>query len=204
MTCFIVETGIKKGRSSVISVTKVAKEKILETMKAEGGEGMSLRLAVDGRGPFGFHYTLGLVPPEDRKPDDSVVDLDDLQVLIDADSAPKLQDSTLDFVEDNLRGGFKIDNPNPLWTDPLAQSVQDVIDIKVNPGIAAHGGFVILLDVKDSTAYIQFGGGCQGCRMVDATLKGGVEATILEEIPQIKQVLDTTDHAEGKNPYYQG
>jgi Fe/S biogenesis protein NfuA len=204
MTCFIVETGIKKGRSSVISVTKVAKEKILETMKAEGGEGMSLRLAVDGRGPFGFHYTLGLVPPEDRKPDDSVVDLDDLQVLIDADSAPKLQDSTLDFVEDNLRGGFKIDNPNPLWTDPLAQSVQDVIDNKVNPGIAAHGGFVILLDVKDSTAYIQFGGGCQGCRMVDATLKGGVEATILEEIPQIKQVLDTTDHAEGKNPYYQG
>jgi Fe/S biogenesis protein NfuA len=204
MTCFIVETGIKKGRSSVISVTKVAKEKILETMKAEGGEGMSLRLAVDGRGPFGFHYTLGLVPPEDRKPDDSVVDLDDLQVLIDADSAPKLQDSTLDFVEDNLRGGFKIDNPNPLWTDPLAQSVQDVIDNKVNPGIAAHGGFVILLDVKDSTAYIQFGGGCQGCRMVDATLKGGVEATILEEIPQIKQVLDTTDHAEGKNPYYRG
>jgi Fe/S biogenesis protein NfuA len=188
----------------VISVTKVAKEKILETMKAEGGEGMSLRLAVDGRGPFGFHYTLGLVPPEDRKPDDSVVDLDDLQVLIDADSAPKLQDSTLDFVEDNLRGGFKIDNPNPLWTDPLAQSVQDVIDNKVNPGIAAHGGFVILLDVKDSTAYIQFGGGCQGCRMVDATLKGGVEATILEEIPQIKQVLDTTDHAEGKNPYYRG
>ncbi len=188
----------------MISVTMTAKEKILETMKAEGGEGMALRLSIAGRGPYGFHYALGLVPQDDRKPDDSVVDLDDLQVLIDAESAPKLQDSTLDFIEDDHRAGYKIENPNPLWTEPIAQTVQDVIDKKINPGIAAHGGFVILLDVKDSTAYVQFGGGCQGCRMVDATLKGGVEATILEEVSEIKQVLDTTDHAEGKNPYYRG
>ena len=188
----------------MISVTKAAKEKILETMKAEGSEGMALRLSVASRGPFGFHYSLGLVPLDDRKPDDSFVDLDDLQVIIDAESTPKLHDSTLDFVEDDHRGGFKIDNPNPLWTEPVAQAVQDVIEKKINPGIAAHGGFVILLDVKDSTAYIQFGGGCQGCMMVDTTLKDGVEATILEEIPEIKQVLDTTDHAEGTNPYYRG
>jgi Fe/S biogenesis protein NfuA len=188
----------------VISVTQTAKEKIFEAMKAEGGEGMALRLTIDGKGPFGFHYALGLVPQDDRKPDDSVVDLDDLVVLIDAESAPKLQDSTLDFIENDNRGGFKIDNPNPLWTEPVAQAVQEVIDNKINPGIATHGGFVILLDVQDSTAYVQFGGGCQGCRMVDATLKDGVEATILEEVPEIKQVLDTTDHAEGTNPYYRG
>lgn len=188
----------------MISVTTIAKEKILETMQAEGGKDMALRLSIAGRGPFGFHYSLGLVPQDDRKPDDSVVDLDDLLVLIDAESAPKLKDSTLDFTEDDHRGGFKVDNPNPLWTEPVAQAVQDVIDKKINPGIAAHGGFVVLLDVKDSTAYVQFGGGCQGCRMVDTTLKDGVEATILEEIPEIKQVLDTTDHAEGNNPYYRG
>ena len=188
----------------MISVTKDAKEKIIKTMKEEGSEEMALRLSVAGRGPLGFHYSLGLVPQDDRKPDDSVVDLDDLLVLIDAESTPKLQNSTLDFTEDDQRGGFKIDNPNPLWSEPLAQAVQDVIDKKINPGIAAHGGFVILLDVKDSTAYVQFGGGCQGCRMVDTTLKDGVEATILEEVPDIKQVLDTTDHAEGKNPYYRG
>lgn len=173
-------------------------------MQAEGKDGMALRLAVAGRGPFGFQYALGLVPPDDRNPGDTIVDLDDLQVLIDSESAPKLQDSTLDYVEDLPQGGFKIDNPNPLWTDPVAQAVQEIIDNKINPGIASHGGFVILLDVKDSTAYVQFGGGCQGCRMVDATLKGGVEATILEEVPQITKVLDTTDHAEGKNPYYRG
>ncbi len=68
--------------------------------------------------------------------------------------------------------------------------------------IASHRGQVTLLDVKDGVAYIEFGGGCQGCGMANMTLKHGVDAMIREAIPEIKQVLDTTDHAAGKNPYY--
>ncbi|NIS80907.1 MAG: iron-sulfur cluster assembly accessory protein [Anaerolineales bacterium] len=186
----------------MITVSEKAKQKILESMAGRETHGMALRLAIAGRGPFGFHYALGFVPVEEQSTDDTVVDLGELIVLIDAESAPKLKNSSLDYVEDSFNPGFKIDNPNPLWTDPIAQAVQETVDKKINPGIAAHGGFVLLLDVKDDVAYVQFGGGCHGCGMVSVTLKDGVEATILKEVPQIKKVLDTTDHAEGKNPYY--
>jgi Fe/S biogenesis protein NfuA len=47
------------------------------------------------------------------------------------------------------------------------------------------------------------GGGCQGCGMVNVTLKQGIEATLRDEIPQIAGVVDQTDHAGGSNPYYQ-
>jgi Fe/S biogenesis protein NfuA len=69
--------------------------------------------------------------------------------------------------------------------------------------VGAHGGHVELLDIKDNTVYVRLGGGCQGCGMVDVTLRHGIEALIREEIPEIQQVVDTTDHASGNNPYYQ-
>jgi Fe/S biogenesis protein NfuA len=80
--------------------------------------------------------------------------------------------------------------------------VQRVIENRINPQIASHGGFVTLLDVKDDTAYVSMGGGCQGCGMADVTLKQGIETMILESVPQIRRVLDTTDHAAGTNPFY--
>ena len=84
----------------------------------------------------------------------------------------------------------------------LKTKVQDLIDSSINPAIAAHGGWVDLLDVKDSVVYLQMGGGCQGCGAADITLKAGIEKLIKEEIPEISEVLDTTDHAAGSNPYY--
>ena len=50
---------------------------------------------------------------------------------------------------------------------------------------------------------LRFGGGCQGCGMVDVTLKDGVEKTLLEQIPQLKEVRDVTDHTVKENAYYQ-
>jgi Fe/S biogenesis protein NfuA len=84
----------------------------------------------------------------------------------------------------------------------LKSKVQDLVDTSINPAIAAHGGWVELLDVKDSVVYLQMGGGCQGCGAADITLKAGIERLIKEELPEITEVLDTTDHAAGENPYY--
>jgi Fe/S biogenesis protein NfuA len=81
--------------------------------------------------------------------------------------------------------------------------VQKILDEMINPAIASHGGFVDLLDVKENLVYLRLGGGCQGCGMVNVTLKQGIEATLKEEIPQIAGVIDQTDHAGGTNPYYQ-
>jgi len=83
------------------------------------------------------------------------------------------------------------------------QKVQYLLAHKINPGVAAHAGFVELVDVKDNNVYIRLGGGCQGCGAADFTLRQGIEAIIRKEIPEILKVLDVTDHAAGMNPYYQ-
>jgi Fe-S cluster biogenesis protein NfuA len=84
----------------------------------------------------------------------------------------------------------------------LFDRVKEVIETMINPGVAGHGGFVSLLGVEADTAYIQMGGGCHGCGMADVTLKQGIVQTIRSQVPEILQVLDTTDHAAGQNPYY--
>jgi Fe-S cluster biogenesis protein NfuA len=90
-----------------------------------------------------------------------------------------------------------------LMSEELMTKVQDLIENMINPAVAGHGGFVQLVDVKDNKVYLQMGGGCQGCGAADVTLKQGIERLIKEEIPEIEEVLDTTDHASGDNPYYQ-
>jgi Fe-S cluster biogenesis protein NfuA len=82
------------------------------------------------------------------------------------------------------------------------EKIQYLLAYKINPGVAAHAGFVELIDVKENNVYIRLGGGCQGCGAADFTLRQGIEAIIRKEVPEILQVLDVTDHAAGKNPYY--
>lgn len=187
----------------MVTITETAKNKILGLMEAEEQKDLALRMAIRGRGPGGFRYELQFVGKEEIGPEDSVFDAGGLQVVVDSESGPNLQGATVDYVDGMYESGFKIDNPNSLWTDPKAQAVQEVIDTQINPGVAMHGGHVALLDVKDDIAYIALGGGCQGCGMVDVTLKQGIEVMIKEAVPEIRQVIDTTDHAAGRNPYYQ-
>ncbi|MBI4840208.1 MAG: iron-sulfur cluster assembly accessory protein [candidate division NC10 bacterium] len=187
----------------MLTITDPAQKKILALLESQGRQGSALRVAITGRGPGGFQYDLRFVGGAERGPQDLVVDAEGFQVFIDAQSAPNLKGATLDFVEGINQSGFKIDNPNSIWTDPRAKAVQQVIDTRINPGVAMHGGYVTLLDVKDDVAYIALGGGCQGCGMADVTLKQGIEVMIREEVPEIRQIMDTTDHAGGTNPFYQ-
>jgi len=82
------------------------------------------------------------------------------------------------------------------------EKIEYLIDHQINPGVAAHAGFVQLIDVKGDTVYVRLGGGCQGCGAADFTLRQGIESIIRREIPEIRQILDITDHAAGMNPYY--
>jgi Fe/S biogenesis protein NfuA len=84
----------------------------------------------------------------------------------------------------------------------LKTKVQELIDTMINPAVAGHGGFVELIDVQDNRVYLQMGGGCQGCGAADVTLKSGIERLIKDELPEVTEVLDTTDHGAGNNPYY--
>ncbi len=186
----------------MFTLSDSATKKILALLEAEGNKGMGLRVAIKGRGPGGFQYDLAFVGEEEKRSDDIVIDAGGLKVFIDPGSAPNLQGAVMDYVDGVHESGFKIENPN-LWADPRARAVQKVIDAQINPAVASHGGHVTLLEVKDDTAYIALGGGCQGCGMADVTLRHGIEAMIKEEVPEIRQIVDTTDHAGGTNPYYQ-
>ncbi len=79
---------------------------------------------------------------------------------------------------------------------------RQLLDQQVNPAIAAHGGYAALQKVEDSKAYITMGGGCQGCAMSALTLREGIETAILTSIPEVTEVVDTTDHSSGENPFY--
>jgi Fe/S biogenesis protein NfuA len=188
----------------MLTITDTAKQQIVSIMESQGRQGDGLRLGIVGRSSAGFRYTMNLVEEGQESPDDVLVDSGAFKVFMDPQSAPHLDGVTVDYIDDGLHGsGFKIDNPNPVWTDPLALQIQSLLDERINPGVASHGGHVELLDVKDGTVFVRLGGGCQGCGMVDVTLRQGIEALIREEIPEIQQVVDTTDHAAGSNPYYQ-
>lgn len=189
----------------MITLTENAQKQVRIALEDEDQEDLALRVAVTGRGPTGYQYKMDLVGPDERQDDDHIVSVDGFDVLVDPESAPCLEGATIDFVQRLQEAGFKFDNPNSPWADnPTAERVAAVIEEQINPGIASHGGFVTLLDVRDDTAYISMGGGCQGCSAADVTLKHGIETAILEHVPEIQHVLDTTDHAAGTNPYYRG
>ena len=185
----------------MITITDRAKEKIKELSESDERDGLALRVAITGRGFGSFMYRLQLVEEKEKHPDDVVVDLGDFKAFIDMESAPNLKNASLDYSEGPPRAGFRFDNPNPLWTDPLAERVQKVIDEKINPGLMGHGGFISLVAVKDGVAQVRLGGGCQGCAGAKTTMSDGVEAQIKAEVPEIEAVVDITDHASGANPY---
>ena len=126
----------------------------------------------------------------------------------DARSLPYLEDALVDYSKDRMGGQLTIKAPNAKMprvdeNSPVEDRINYVLYNEVNPALAAHGGEVSLVEVtEDQFAILQFGGGCQGCSAVDQTLKGGVEKTLLEQVPQLKGVRDMTDHTDTSQAYY--
>jgi len=197
------ETATETPATPRIELTDKAREMFRQFLDAEDRDDAAIRLAIDGRTAGGFHYALDVVG-EDEAPGHLELDLGGVPMLVEPGSAEHLDGVTIDFLKRGLESGFHFDNPNSPWKSPAARAVQEVLDHQINPAVASHGGHVTLLDVEGDTAYVSFGGGCQGCGMADVTLKQGVETTIKEAVPEIHRVLDTTDHAAGENPYYRG
>lgn len=186
----------------MFTVTKAAEEKILQRMEQEGKTDRTLRVRIAGWTAEDFQYRLEVIPADQVEPEDEPVSDGELAVVLAADSVDRMQGATLDFVETAHERGFSIDNPNPVFTDETALRVQRVLDEQINPGVGMHGGRVSLLGVEDEVAYIEFAGGCVGCGMSKVTMKQGVDKAIKEHVPEIRDVIDATDHASGTNPYY--
>jgi len=187
---------------TLLSVTPEARAKIDGVRTFNNFPDAVLRVRVIAREGPRFRYELALEDPLDRTEADLAYEADGLTVVVDPESAADLAGATIELDPTMTGGGLRVDNPNEGWRDPLARAVQEVLDRQINPGVGSHGGMVSLVDVRDGTAYMRFGGGCQGCAAVDVTLKQGVETAVRAAVPQISAIVDVTDHDAGENPYY--
>ena len=190
----------------MIKITPAARDRFLDVLKAEGREGHGLRVTVSGGGTPRPEFALNFADPDEGGEGDLVEDVGPFKLYVDPDSAKFLEGASVDFIDNLTESGFKVDAPNAGIAGPegpVAEAVQKSLVEKINPAVQSHGGFVELVAIEDGTAYLRFGGGCQGCGMINVTLKQGVEKVLFEDVPEIKKVMDVTDHDSGDNPYYQ-
>jgi Fe/S biogenesis protein NfuA len=161
-----------------------------------------------------FTYNLSLKPAAQAGADASVLDFGGLTVVVPAGDVEALRGAEIDWSDDLMAGGLMVKNPNRPAIDvgeasptgltgDVASRVAQVIDGQINPAIAQHGGMARLVGVEDGTAFVRLGGGCQGCGMASVTLDQGIESAILQAVPEIRRVVDVTDHAAGENPYFE-
>jgi len=189
-----------------INVTEAAQKEVLNLMENQETPIKGVRIKAEVISPLQANFRLAFVAEGQEEEGDEVISCEGFNVYIDQEGVPFSQDLTLDFVDSLMGRGFKIENPHkvpPHLKGTSAEKIQAIIDEKINPSVASHGGHISLIDVKDNKVYVRFGGGCQGCGMVDVTLKQGVEVLIKEAVPEIEEILDVTEHADGDNPYYQ-
>lgn len=194
----------QSGETPIVSFSPAAYKRVLKILDDREIRGIgALRVAIQGRGARDFLYEMAVEEDGLAQDDDTIVDAGDFKVFVDAETLPLLRGATVDYVVQLMGGGFRVDNPNPIWSDPTTAGIARLIDDEINPGVASHGGHVDLIDVKEHVVYVRLGGGCQGCAMVDVTLRQGIETIIKRHYPEIVDVVDTTDHAGGSNPYFQ-
>lgn len=199
----------------IVTVTPHAVEKVRDfRARVDDPDAQAMWVRVTGVHRGEFTYDLALRPLAAAEPGDEVERVDGLPVVVPGADADSLRGATIDWSDDLMRGGLTVSNPNrPQVVTPalgngelsgdVEERVAQVIDRRINPAIAQHGGRAMLDRVEDGIAYVQLGGGCQGCGMATVTLDQGIESAILESVPEIRQVVDVTDHAAGENPYYQ-
>ncbi len=175
---------------------------------AKQEEGCGIRIFVAQPGTPHAETCIAYCRPGEQQDDDTPVEYDGFTAWFEARSERYLVDAVVDFQEDRMGGQLTIKAPNARIpsvdeSSPLEDRINYVLYNEINPGLAAHGGQVTLVEVVDETAAVlQFGGGCQGCAAVDITLKQGVERSLMEQIPDLTEIRDVTDHSVTENAYY--
>ncbi len=172
-------------------------------------ENTNIRVFVMNPGTPNAECGVSYCPPDAVEPEDIRQSFDGFDAIIDPNSAPFLEEAAIDFISDQMGSQLTLKAPNAKMRKvnddaPLAERVEYVLQSQVNPSLAAHGGRVTLTDItEDGVAILQFGGGCNGCSMVDVTLKEGIEKQLLELFPdELTGVKDATEHARGEHSFY--
>jgi Fe/S biogenesis protein NfuA len=203
------------GPEPPVAITDQALAKVLEFRAGvPDAERQAMWLEVTGMSGGEWSYNMSLKPVDLARPGDSVQENGGLPIVVPAADVPRVRGATIDWSEDQMQGGLLLLNPNTAspsisggppgdLSGDVPERVAQVIEHQINPAIAAHGGQAELVAVEDSIAYVRLGGGCVGCGMATVTLSQGIEVAITDAVPEVRRVVDVTDHASGTNPYYE-
>ncbi len=192
----------------MIEISESAQQYLCELLEKQAESDVGIRVFVAQPGTPNAETCIAYCRPGEEQDGDIAVAYEGFTAWFEERSTPYLVEAAVDYAEDRMGGQLTIKAPNARTPNvgPDA-SIEDRINYilynEINPGLAAHGGVVSLVEViEDNIAVLQFGGGCQGCAAVDITLKNGVEKTLLEQVTGLNGIKDATDHTDTEHAYY--
>lgn len=205
-----VSTAVQDTPNMVI--TPSAQEYLKDLLAKQNTPGIGVRIFVENAGTPRAECCMAYSTPGEEDVNDAKIDYADFAAFLDRPSVPYLKDAVIDYNKDRFGGQLTFKAPNSkvprIGADAsIEERIGYVLQAEINPGLAAHGGNVSLVELFDDpadglTAVLQFGGGCQGCSAVDMTLKQGVETQLKQYIPELGRVIDKTDHTQREGAYF--
>lgn len=192
----------------MIEISESAQTYLRDLLSKQDAEGVAIRVFVAQPGTPNAETCIAYCRPGEEQEGDISVQYEGFTAWFEERSRAYLVDANVDYSEDRMGGQLTIKAPNSRVPNvgpdsSMEDRINYVLYNEINPGLAAHGGMVSLVEVVDGdTAVLQFGGGCQGCAAVDITLKQGVEKALLEQVPELSAIKDATDHTVTDNAYY--
>jgi len=184
---------------SYLKITDKAFDFIKDHLKSSTDHNV-LKILVEPTSPLKANYNYKFV--NSQSDSDIQFEINNIKISVERETSSYIEGT---IIEVNKDGELEVINPNlslSKLSGSLEVQIQTLLDEQVNPMLASHGGNVMLEGIKDESAYLRFGGGCQGCSMIDTTVKQGVEVMLKEAIPKLAGVYDITDHSEGESPFY--
>jgi Fe/S biogenesis protein NfuA len=192
----------------MIEITESAQGYLRDLLAKQDEGDVGIRVFVAQPGTPHAETCIAYCRPGEEQEGDIPVSYDGFTAWFEERSAPYLDGGLVDYQADRMGGQLTIKAPNArvpqVGADaPIEDRINYVLYNEINPGLASHGGVVTLVEViEDNVAVLQFGGGCQGCSAVDITLKNGVERTLMEQVPELTGIRDSTDHTVTEHAYY--
>jgi Fe/S biogenesis protein NfuA len=199
---------VAENAGHMLTITESAQDYLAELLAGQDDDVLGIRMFVNGPGTPKAETCIAYCRKADLEDSDLMINYDKLTARFELRSIPFLKDAFVDYSKDRMGGQLTIKAPNAKLPQvnadiPMEDRINYVLYNEVNPSLASHGGEVSLLEVtEEKVAILQFGGGCQGCGMVEATLKDGVEKSLMEQIPELTAVRDTTDHTDRSQAYF--
>jgi Fe/S biogenesis protein NfuA len=191
-------------------IEEAAYQHFIALLQAEGDTPVAIRLHVEGIGGAAPEVVIAFCPEGQQHSTDLLKTDRDLRFFIDASAKDALEEVRISYEETPMGGQLVVHAPHlkaqiqaPSATSALRDRIEWVLDTEIRPQLAMHHGEVWVEGVtEEHDLVLGFGGGCKGCSMVNYTLKYGIEEKIKVHCPEIRSVIDKTDHAAGENPYY--